>query len=89
MPNGHLYSARMFGRLFQRREDFLEAGARARLVHQLWLNRALERPRGSWPVIPLRRVSDGGFDGLMRTREGRAWAAMWWASTWGILDDDE
>lgn len=79
----------VFGRLFQRREDLLEAGAKARLLHESWLTRALARRQGAIPKIPVRRVSDGGFDGMMRTAEGRAWAAHWWASAWGRLDDDE
>jgi hypothetical protein len=78
----------VFGRLFQRREDFLEAGAKARLLHGNWLSRAVAWQRERTPRIPVRRVSEGGFDGLMRTREGRAWAEGWWASAWTRLDDD-
>ena len=80
----------VFG-LFGGRDRWLSAGERARLVHERWLSWALgsDGPRRTLPVIPLRAVRDGGFGGLMRTAEGRAWAEAWWESALARVDDEE
>lgn len=64
---------------FHRNEGTLEASEKARLVHSAWLTRALRSGR-SWPTIPLRRASEGGFAPVMRTPEGRAWVESWWTN---------
>ncbi|MBX3385344.1 MAG: hypothetical protein KF768_02100 [Phycisphaeraceae bacterium] len=48
-----------------------------RRLHSRWLTRAM-RVGFVAPRIPTRRVDEGGFDPVMRTAEGRAWAAEWW-----------
>jgi hypothetical protein len=57
------------------------------LLHERWLNWAVNKPSGSLPKIPLRAVGDGGYSGLMRTEEGRMWAAAWWENALARLDD--
>lgn len=74
---------------FTRGDSWLESGERARLLHGRWLTRALRKPAACVPRIPLRRVSEGGFSALMRTAEGRAWAELWWCSTWTRLEDED
>jgi len=78
----------MLGRLFNRDWRVLSAGERARMLHGRWLSRALAQPRRVWPMIPLRRVSDGGFQRLMSSSEGRAWAEAWWDSTLAVVPDE-
>lgn len=78
----------MFGGFFHRMEDALEAGARARLLHGSWLSQAMSGHLAGIPRIPVKRVSEGGFSGLMRTIEGRAWAERWWDSAWAYFDDE-
>ncbi|MCA9311623.1 MAG: hypothetical protein KDA21_10485 [Phycisphaerales bacterium] len=63
-----------------RRSDLVWLGEKARRVHEAWLTRALQEPE-RWPRIPTRRVADGGFDGVMSSAEGRAWAHGWWDRT--------
>ncbi len=77
----------MFGGILDWNENALDAGEKARLVHGVWLTRALGIGGGLIPRIPVRRVSEGGFAALMRTREGRGWAEGWWASALTRLDD--
>ena len=79
----------MFGRLFDQRWRLISAGERARRLHEAWLTRALSSPSRAWPVIPVRRVSDGGFNRLMSGASGRAWAERWWESTLGQLEEGE
>lgn len=61
---------------------------RARLSHERWLNRALERERlgHALPTIPTRAEREGGFSRLMSTALGRAWAYAWWEGTLGSLE---
>lgn len=56
----------------------LPTAERVRLEHESWLRWAFGRPAGMLPRIPVRRVSAGGFDAIMATPGGRAWAASWW-----------
>jgi hypothetical protein len=79
----------MFTGWFERGDLWLELGAKARLLHGTWLTRALHKPAGRLPRIPLRRVSEGGFTALMRTVEGRAWAELWWSSAWTRLEEED
>ncbi len=77
----------MFGRIFGRdRLLFMAAGERARRSHERWLNRAMRDRTRVYPTIPLRRVADGGFAPVTSTREGRAWADMWWQVTLDQVD---
>lgn len=55
----------------------LEAGAKFRREHSLWLSRALIERR-QYPVIPTHRSDRGGFARLRATPEGRARAELWW-----------
>jgi hypothetical protein len=66
-----------FGR---RKEVVSEAGARMRAAHSAWLTRATQTPE-KYPRIPLRLVSDGGFDELMARPRGRMAAERWWDRT--------
>jgi hypothetical protein len=56
-----------------------------RLRHSVWLTRALGRA-SAYPRIPTRPMAEGGFNGLMATRAGRAWAEEWWSDT--LRSDD-
>lgn len=62
---------------FFRRKKRLTARQRMILEHTLWLNRAVRRPQ-QYPRIPVRRVSEGGFAGLMTRPTGRRIAFDWW-----------
>lgn len=52
-------------------------GEMVRRHHEAWLNWALTHDRGL-PEIPRRRVSEGGFAGLVSTEDGRRIATGWW-----------
>jgi hypothetical protein len=77
-----------FTSLLHRAEYWLSAGERARRLHERWLTRAMARP-DRYPTIPVRPVSEGGFASLHTTAHGAQWAAGWWESTLGLMDDDE
>ena len=64
------------------REDWERLGERVRRAHSRWLTAAL-RSGSKAPRIPVRRVSEGGWDAMMGTEEGRAWAAEFWESAIG------
>ncbi len=51
--------------------------AMVRRTHGRWLTRAL-RAGFSAPRIPIRQLEQGGFESLLRSSEGRAWAEEWW-----------
>lgn len=69
-------------RMFFGGDDPEFAAERARRVHSTWLTRALRGGGNAHiPRIPVRRVSEGGFDPLLSTVEGREWAEAWWAET--------
>ncbi|TVQ63658.1 MAG: hypothetical protein EA379_03425 [Phycisphaerales bacterium] len=61
-------------------------GERVRSAVEHWLNWALTLPESRFPRIPLRRVSEGGFDDLLARPHGRRVAARWWARA---LDNDD
>lgn len=63
---------------FWKRDDFLDRGEVARRIHSRWLTRALAGEQGRLPRIPVRRVSEGGFDAMMARTRGRAAAERWW-----------
>jgi len=65
-----------------RRPDETSAEAACRLMEE-WLTWALDQPDHAFPRIPLRPVSEGGFEGLMARPEGRRRAAGWWAGAMG------
>lgn len=56
-------------------------------THARWLTRALRSPRSRGFRIPTRRVDAGGFDGLVRTEAGRAWAERWWLDAMQAADE--
>lgn len=62
------------------REFWMVRGEAMRRFHSRWLTRAVQhgvRP----PRIPVRKVTEdgkGGWDALMSTPEGRAWAEEFW-----------
>ena len=70
------------------RIPFLHPGARRRIgeemvrEHSRWLTSAVRRGL-TMTRIPTRRVDEGGFESLMTTPEGRAFAEDWWAETLG------
>lgn len=55
----------------------LTSAERARRFHEEWLSAALRSGR-SFPRIPVRKVSEGGFSGMLRRPGGREVAARWW-----------
>ncbi len=64
----------------------MDDGARARLVHSLWLTRALESGR-EYPRIPVRPVVTGGFSRLLARSNGRQLADRWWQRALARLED--
>lgn len=78
----------MLGRLlrFSRRRRLLLAGEKARAEHSRWLTRAMQQPGLYFKRIPTKKVSEGGFDDLMRFEAGREWADRWWSSKIEELD---
>lgn len=74
-----MYAPTMFERL-QRLfgdDDLSVRAAIMRRVHSRWLSRAM-RAGYVAPRIPTRRVDEGGYEPVMASPEGRAWAAEWW-----------
>lgn len=80
----------MFRRILSR-NVLMEAGERARRAHSLWLTHHLVgrsrigggdpgRAVAGVPDIPSRKVVEGGFDELISTPLGKAWAEDWWNS---------
>jgi len=65
---------------FQRGFDLMGPGERMRRYHQGWLNRTLRRPDHEQEGlrIPVRRVDQGGFDGMTSVPGGRERADQWW-----------
>jgi hypothetical protein len=64
-------------------DDFWATAAEhARALHSRWLTRAIRHGGGKGlPRIPTRLVSEGGYDPVMATVEGREWAEEWWSTT--------
>ena len=73
-PGGYTAPVRRNG---HNRDGLIAPGERVRRALERWLNHALTLPDGCFPRIPLRRVSEGGFESL-RTRRGRRIAERWW-----------
>ena len=63
---------------FWRKEDWEEAGERARRLHSLWLTDAIAsgRPQSR---IPVRRVDDGGFARVSESGISCQRADRWWS----------
>jgi hypothetical protein len=70
---------------FAKRGNLNDLGASMRHAHSRWLTRAVASPRGL-PRIPTIAVRDGGFDPIVATPAGRAWAESWWDQT--LVRDD-
>lgn len=70
---------------FAKRGDLFDVGAAMRRVHSRWLSRAVASP-GGLPRIPTIAVREGGFDPIVSTPAGRAWAESWWDET--LVRDD-
>ena len=64
--------------LFAASSRLAAAAERARIVHSVWLTRAVRDRAEALPRIPTRRVDLGGFEAVRATPEGRAWADDWW-----------
>ena len=64
----------------------MDDGAQARLLHSLWLTRALESGR-EYPRIPVRPVVLGGFAPLMSRPHGPEHARRWWEAALERVDD--
>lgn len=77
----------MLGRGFWDRFRAESAGERARRIHQSWLTLAMRGEIGPFPRIPVRKVSEGGWDRIMRTPAGRRWADRWWRKTFQGMDE--
>ncbi len=75
----------MLGRLFWR-DDVPSLGETYRRVHEAWLSRAVESGH-PYPRIPLRKVEDGGFSGLVRRPGGRMLTEMWWMAALDRVDE--
>lgn len=63
-----------------------DPGEAMRRQHERWLSRALASPALAKLRIPRRRVDEGGFGRLVRTRAGRAWAERWWDRAFAEAD---
>lgn len=64
----------------------MEAGEAARRLHSRWLSDAIAFRR-VYPKIPLRRVSQGGFDELRKKPNGSEIAVRWWRRALARVDD--
>ncbi len=73
---------RLFG--LQRRIE--NAGQRARRVHGQWLTQAILGGGLSAPRIPTRKVTEGGFENVRKTCDGRVWADSWWRGAFRTTD---
>jgi hypothetical protein len=67
------------------KRDLSDLGAAMRRAHARWLSRAVASP-ARVPRIPTIAVRDGGFDPIVSTPAGRAWAEAWWQQT--LVRDD-
>lgn len=71
----------------------MSPGERMVREHSLWLTWAMERLTAgeeeleSFPWIPVRPVSEGGFGELAASADGRAWAEDWWDSAFLDLEE--
>ncbi len=73
-----------------KRKRVLDAGERARLLHETWLTWAMDKP-AEVPRIPTRRVhpnGGGGYDRLRSRPGGQGIARAWWdeALEWPDLE---
>ncbi len=64
----------------------MDAGQRFRAEHARFLTLALRSGR-KYPRIPIKRVDQGGYSGLMRLSEGEKRASMWWSAAMNRVDD--
>jgi len=72
---------RFFG--FKKRIE--DAGVKARRIHGDWLTKAIFGG-GAMPRIPVRKISEGGYEHVRRTETGRAWADSWWSGAFRKTD---
>lgn len=68
------------------RHDLPSHAEQMRQAHSHWLTGALASDR-VYPKIPLRRVADGGFSGLISSPAGRRWADLWWNAALDRVDE--
>ena len=73
---------RLFG--IGRRIEF--AGERARREHAQWLTRATMGGGVRAPRIPVRKVSEGGYEFVRNSPDGREWADAWWKGAFRSTD---
>jgi capsid protein len=73
---------RIFG--FSKRVEL--AGERARRLHAQWLTRATMTGGVRAPRIPVRKVSEGGYEFVRKSPDGRAWADSWWSNAFRSTD---
>lgn len=62
---------------FRKHRGNMDEGAKARLVHSLWLTEALQSGR-EYPRIPVRPVVTGGFARLLARANGTDLTRRWW-----------
>lgn len=62
---------------WSKQQRLLDAGEKARRLHEAWLTMALSKP-AMVPRIPIRAVKNGGFDRLRARPGGRSVAEAWW-----------
>jgi hypothetical protein len=70
---------------FWGKKEFEDAGEKARRIHGQWLTVALSSNR-KYPSIPVRPVTQGGFDPLLSRPNGEARAAQWWDAAFQRMD---
>ena len=74
---------------FWRKRDWRTLGQRYAAEHSAWLTRAMKAHAGSPgapPRIPVRKVSDGGFSGMMSRPGGAERASQWWGAAFDRVD---
>ena len=75
-----------FRRIFGMKKRVELAGERARRVHGQWLTQAIMSGGVHAPRIPTRKVSEGGFEDVRTSADGRAWADSWWSGAFRKTD---
>jgi hypothetical protein len=70
---------------FWSRDEFIEAGERARREHSQWLSQAL-RSGKKYPRIPVKPVVLGGYSRLLEKPGGQELCTAWWEAAFNRVD---